>query len=74
MPHQVYVVSYNAAYPSMGPSYYVPPSPYTYTRAQPDVFPVQFTPLDSLEILMTDANTQIGAHYGDLIAGRQILQ
>lgn len=51
MPHQVYVVSYNAANPSMGPSYYAPPSPYTYTHAQPDVFPVQFTPLDSLEIL-----------------------
>ncbi|KAM7485095.1 hypothetical protein LguiA_001104 [Lonicera macranthoides] len=51
MPHQVYVVSYNAANPSMGPSYYVPPSPYTYTHAQSDVFPVQFTPLDSLEIL-----------------------
>ncbi|KAM7505731.1 hypothetical protein LguiB_004635 [Lonicera macranthoides] len=66
MPHQVYVVSYNAAYPSIGPSYYVPPSPYTYTRAQPDVFPMPTLKLGHIMGILS----QEDKYYNDKAAHR----
>ncbi|GFP83453.1 copper transport protein atx1 [Phtheirospermum japonicum] len=54
-PHQeAYVVSYNAAHPSLSgaPGYYMPPSPYTYASyAQADDYQVEGAPLDSFQIL-----------------------
>ncbi|KAI3469395.1 hypothetical protein Pfo_026058 [Paulownia fortunei] len=53
-PQQAYVVSYNAAHPTItgAPGYYMPPSPYTHASyAQPEDYQVQAAPLDSFEIL-----------------------
>ncbi|KAL8485016.1 hypothetical protein ACS0TY_027350 [Phlomoides rotata] len=49
-PQQAYVMSYNAAYPTItgAPAYYMPPSPYTYAREDSQV---QSEPLKSFEIL-----------------------
>ncbi|MCD9560476.1 hypothetical protein HAX54_019161 [Datura stramonium] len=50
VPQQTYVVSYNAAHPTISsapPYYYIPSSPYM----QSDVYSKQSTPLDSFEIL-----------------------
>ncbi|KAK6138917.1 hypothetical protein DH2020_027332 [Rehmannia glutinosa] len=51
---QAYMMSYNAAHPTItgAPSYYMPPSPYTYAAyAQPEDYQVQAAPLDSFQIL-----------------------
>lgn len=47
-PQQAYVVSYNAAYPTIpaAPGYYMPPSPYMYASSSE-----QSQPLDSFEML-----------------------
>ncbi|KAL0388777.1 UNVERIFIED_CONTAM: Heavy metal-associated isoprenylated plant protein 35 [Sesamum radiatum] len=53
-PQQAYVVSYNAAHPTANdaPSYYMPPSPYSYASyAQAEMHQAQAAPLDSFEIL-----------------------
>ncbi|KAL2534634.1 heavy metal-associated isoprenylated plant protein 35-like [Abeliophyllum distichum] len=56
-PQQAYVVSYNAAHPTVSastPSYYMPASsPYTsaHAHAQSEVYQAMSTPLDSFEIL-----------------------
>ncbi|KAG6431191.1 hypothetical protein SASPL_109268 [Salvia splendens] len=51
-PQQAYVMSYNAAYPSVpgAPGYYVAPSPYAYTYG-PEEYVAQPQPLDSFEVL-----------------------
>lgn len=62
-PPQAYVMSYNAAHPTLtgAPGYYMPPSPYTYASyAQPDDYLARSTPLDSFEIL-SDENPN-GCH------------
>lgn len=58
-PQQAYVVSYNAANPTItgAPAYYMPPSPYTYAREDSQV---QSEPLDSFEML-SDENPN-GCH------------
>ncbi|KAL0414725.1 UNVERIFIED_CONTAM: Heavy metal-associated isoprenylated plant protein 35 [Sesamum radiatum] len=52
---QAYVVSYNAAHPTANgaPSYYMPPSPYSYASYAPplEIYQAQAAPLDSFEIL-----------------------
>ncbi|KAK6161137.1 hypothetical protein DH2020_004518 [Rehmannia glutinosa] len=51
---QAYMMSYNAAHPTItgAPGYYMPPSPYTYAAyAQPEDYQVQAAPLDSFQIL-----------------------
>ncbi|XP_057772299.1 heavy metal-associated isoprenylated plant protein 35-like [Salvia miltiorrhiza] len=52
-PQQAYVVSYNAAYPTVAgaPGYYVPPSPYAYVYGQMEDYAAQSQPLDSFEML-----------------------
>ncbi|KAL0376457.1 UNVERIFIED_CONTAM: Heavy metal-associated isoprenylated plant protein 35 [Sesamum calycinum] len=53
-PQQAYVVSYNAAHPTANdaPSYYMPPSPYSYASyALAEMHQAQAAPLDSFEIL-----------------------
>lgn len=54
-PQQAYVVSYNAAHPTVGgaPGYYTPPSPYPYAYGygQPEDCRAQSQPLDSFEVL-----------------------
>ncbi|XP_059647099.1 heavy metal-associated isoprenylated plant protein 35-like [Cornus florida] len=62
IPHPVYAVSYNAAHPRVigGPTYYVPPSPYTYANTYPVVYQVQPPPLDSFA-LFSDENPN-GCH------------
>ncbi|KAH6769710.1 Heavy metal transport/detoxification superfamily protein [Perilla frutescens var. hirtella] len=52
-PQQAYVVSYNAAYPTVpgAPGYYMPPSPYAYAYARPEDYRVQSGPLDSFEMI-----------------------
>ncbi|KAL2464053.1 heavy metal-associated isoprenylated plant protein 35-like [Forsythia ovata] len=52
-PQQAYVVSYNAAHPTVSastPSYYMPASS-PYAHAQSEVYQAMSTPLDSFEIL-----------------------
>lgn len=50
-PQQAYVVSYNAAYPTIpaAPGYYMPPSPYMYASSED--YRMQSEPLDSFEML-----------------------
>lgn len=54
---QMYVVSYNAAHPTStnaGPTYYIPPSPYTYDERE--ISPVRSRPLDSSFEMLSDEN------------------
>lgn len=56
---QMYVVSYNAAHPSIntGPTYYIPPLPYTYDAyVEREISPVRSTPLDSSFEILSDEN------------------
>lgn len=56
---QMYVVSYNAAHPSAsaGPTYYIPPSPYTYeSYGGREMSPVRSTPLDSSFEMLSEEN------------------